>query len=55
MNAVGIDVSKGKSTITTRKPGDVVIMPPRDIPQTQSAINDPPGEINAVFSKPLSS
>lgn len=23
MNAVGIDVSKGKSTVTIRKPGDV--------------------------------
>ncbi len=39
MNAVGIDVSKGKSTVTIRKPGDVVIMPPCDIPHTQSAIN----------------
>ena len=40
MNAVGIDVSKGKSTVTIRKPGDVVLMPPCDIPHTQSAIND---------------
>ena len=39
MNAVGIDVSKGKSTVTIRKPGDVVLMPPRDIPHTQSDIN----------------
>ena len=39
MNAVGIDVSKGKSTVTIRKPGDVVIMPPCDIPHTQSAVN----------------
>lgn len=39
MNAVGIDVSKGKSTVTIRRPGDVVLMPPRDIPHTQSAIN----------------
>ncbi len=39
MNAVGIDVSKGKSTVTIRRPGDVVIMPPRDIPHTQSEIN----------------
>ena len=39
MNAVGIDVSKGKSTVTIRKPGDVVIMPPCDIRHTQSAIN----------------
>lgn len=40
MNAVGIDVSKGKSTVTIRRPGDVVIMPPIDIPHTQSAINE---------------
>ena len=40
MNAVGIDVSKGKSTVTIRRPGDVVVMPPRDIPHTQSAINE---------------
>ena len=40
MNAVGIDVSKGKSTVTIRKPGDIVLMPPYDIPHTQSAIND---------------
>ena len=39
MNAVGIDVSKGKSTVTIQKPGDVVLMPPRDIPHTQSQIN----------------
>ncbi len=40
MNAVGIDVSKGKSTVTIRRPGDVVLMPPCDIPHTQSAINN---------------
>ena len=39
MNAVGIDVSKGKSTVTIRRPGDVVVMPPCDIPHTQSAVN----------------
>lgn len=39
MNAVGIDVSKGKSTVTIRRPGDVVLMPPTDIPHTKSAIN----------------
>ena len=39
MNAVGIDVSKGKSTVTIRRPGDEVLMPPCDIPHTQSAIN----------------
>ena len=40
MNAVGIDVSKGKSTVTIRRPGDVVLMPPRDIPHTKSAISE---------------
>ena len=39
MNAVGIDVSKGKSTVTICQPGDVVLMSPCDIPHTQSAIN----------------
>lgn len=39
MNAVGIDVSKGRSAVTIRRPGDIVIMPPRDIPHTQSEIN----------------
>ena len=39
MNAVGIDVSKGKSTVTIRRPGDIVLMQPCDIPHTQSAIN----------------
>ncbi len=40
MNAVGIDVSKRKSTVTIRKPGDVVIMAPRDFCHTQSSINE---------------
>ena len=40
MNAVGIDVSKGKSTVTIRQPGDVVVLPPRDYSHTQSSIND---------------
>lgn len=40
MNAVGIDVSKGKGTVTIRRPNDIVLMPPCDIPHTQSAIND---------------
>lgn len=39
MNSVGIDVSKGKSTVTIRRPGDVVLLPPCDIPHTQSQIN----------------
>lgn len=40
MNAVGIDVSKGKSTVTIRRPGDEVVLPPRDIRHTQSSINE---------------
>lgn len=30
MNAVGIDVSKEKSTVTIRQPGDVILLHPRD-------------------------
>lgn len=48
MNAVGIDVSKGKSTVTIRRPGDVVVMPPRDIPHTQSAITELISQIKAL-------
>ena len=40
MNAVGIDVSKKKSTVTIRQPGDVVLLPPKDYRHTQSSIND---------------
>lgn len=40
MNAVGIDVSKGKSTVTIRQPGDVVVLAPRDYNHTQSSINE---------------
>lgn len=39
MNAVGIDVSKGKSTVTIRKPGNVVLMAPRVILHTRSDIS----------------
>ena len=39
MNAVGIDVSKKKSTVTIRQPGDVVLLPPKDYRHTQSSIN----------------
>ena len=48
MNAVGIDVSKGKSTVTIRRPGDVVLMPPCDIPHTQSAVNALIGQIRSL-------
>lgn len=40
MNAVGIDVSKKKSTVTIRQAGDVVLLPPRDYRHTQSSINE---------------
>lgn len=40
MNAVGIDVSKKKSTVTIRQPGDVVLLPPKDYRHTQSSMND---------------
>ena len=40
MNAVGIDVSKKKSTVTIRQPGDLVLLPPRDYRHTQTSIND---------------
>ena len=48
MNAVGIDVSKGKSTVTIRRPGDVVLMPPCDIPHTQSAVTGPIEQIRSL-------
>ena len=40
MNAVGIDVSKKKSTVTIRQPGDLVLLSPRDYRHTQSSINE---------------
>ena len=40
MNAVGIDVSKSKSTVTIRRPGGIVILDPCDIPHTQTSIDD---------------
>ena len=39
MNAVGIDVSKGKSTVAIYRPGDQVILRPRDFRHTQTGIN----------------
>lgn len=39
MNAVGIDVSKGKSTVTIYQPGDKVILKPCDFRHTHSDIN----------------
>ena len=48
MNAVGIDVSKGKSTVTIRRPGDEVVMAPRDILHTQSSISELIGIIKGL-------
>ena len=48
MNAVGIDVSKGKSTVTIRRPGDRVILKPCDFRHTQSDINSLIGIIKGL-------
>ena len=40
MNAVGIDVSKGKSTVTILRPGEDVVLKPRDFLHTQSDMHD---------------
>ena len=40
MNAVGIDVSKRKSTITIRRPGDEIVLPPCDVHHNQPEINE---------------
>jgi transposase len=37
---VGIDVSKGKSTVSARKWGDKVVMKPHDVPHTASALGE---------------
>ena len=39
MNAVGIDVSKRKSTVTILRPGDKVILDPVDILHTRSSMD----------------
>jgi len=48
MNAVGIDVSKGKSTVSICRPGDDVILKPRDFRHTQSDINSLIGIIKGL-------
>ena len=48
MNAVGIDVSKGKSTVTIRRPGDKVLLNPRDFRHTQSDISSLIGIIKSL-------
>ena len=37
-NAVGIDISKGKSTVAVLQPGSVVIRKPFDVPHTTNAL-----------------
>ena len=39
-NAVGIDVAKRKSTITIRRPGDEIVLPPCDVHHNQTEINE---------------
>lgn len=48
MNAVGIDVSKRKSTVTIRRPGDEVLLDPIDIPHTRSSIDKLIALINSI-------
>ena len=40
LNAVGIDVAKRKSTITIRRPGDEIVLPPCDVHHNQTEINE---------------
>lgn len=53
---VGIDVSKGKSTVSALGWGDIVLMKPHDVPHTASALNELagslrrlPGEVRVVM------
>ena len=48
MNAVGIDVSKGKSTVAIAQPGDQVILKPCDFHHTQSDISSLIGIIKGL-------
>ena len=40
LNAVGIDVAKHKSTVTIRRPGDEIVLPPCDVHHNQAEINE---------------
>lgn len=40
LNAVGIDVAKRKSTVTIRRPGDEIVLPPCDVHHNQAEINE---------------
>ena len=48
MNAVGIDVSKGKSTVAIYQPGGQVILNPCDFHHTQSDISSLIGIIKGL-------
>ena len=48
MNAVGVDVSKEKSTVAIYQPGDQVILKPRDFRHTQSDISSLIGIIKGL-------
>lgn len=48
MNAVGIDVSKGKSTVAIFQPGNQIVLTPRDFHHTQSDINSLIGIIKGL-------
>ena len=39
-NAVGIDVSKGKSTVTVLQPDGIVIRKPFDVSHTSQSLNE---------------
>ena len=56
LNAVGIDVSKGKSTVTILQPGGVIIRKPFNVEHSQKGLHDLselirslPGESRAVM------
>ncbi|MBR3739116.1 MAG: transposase [Clostridia bacterium] len=48
MNAVGIDASKGKSTVAIRRAGDEIVLNPRDFRHTRSEIDALIGFIKAL-------
>ena len=47
-NAVGIDVSKGKSTVTVLQPGGTVIRKPFDVPHTSQSLNELAGYLGTL-------
>lgn len=40
MNAVGIDISKGKSTVAILRPQEIVVASPYNVPHTGSSLKD---------------